>query len=170
MSRDRIGQATGLFDARERREDLGRHLLVELHILLELSNHGARQHVHLALFVALHVGHGRDFGREELALDQFFDAGAVHALDQHFDGAVRQLQQLQNGRDGADAVEILTLGVIDVGLFLGDQENALIGLHGQIECNDGFFTPDEQRNHHVRIHHHVTQRQHGHAGLGRGYG
>ena len=54
---DRVGQAAGLLDAGERGQDLGRHLLVELDVLLELRDDRAREHVHFALFVALHVGH-----------------------------------------------------------------------------------------------------------------
>ncbi len=88
------------------------------------------------------------------------DAGAVHALHQHLDGAVGQLQKLQDGRDGADPVQILGLRIVDIGLLLGDQQDALVGLHGEIERDDGFFPPDEQRNHHVRVNHHVAQRQH----------
>ncbi len=156
--------------SRQRSENLRGHLLVQLYILLELRNDGARQHVHFALFIALQIGHGRDFGGEEFAFDQLLDGGAVDAFDQHLDRAVRKLEQLQNRGHGADAVQILALRIVDVGLFLRDQENPLVGLHGQIERDDGFLPPDEQRDHHVRVHHHVAQRQHGHAGLRGGYG
>ena len=75
-------------------------------------------------------------------------------------------EQLQNGRDGAHPVQVVALRIVDVGLFLGDQQDALVGLHGQIQRHDGLFPADEQRDHHVRIDDHVTQRQHGHAGVG----
>ncbi len=94
---------------------------------------------------------------------ELLDAGAVHALDQHLDGAVGQLQELQNGRDRADPVQIFGLGIVDIRLLLGDQQDALVGLHGQIQRDDGLLPPDEQRNHHVRVDHHIAQRQHGHA-------
>ena len=100
---------------------------------------------------------------------ELLDAGAIDALDQHLDRAVGQLQQLQDGRDGADPVQVLGLRIVDVGLLLRDQQDALVGLHGQIERDDGFLAPDEQRNHHVRVHHHVAQRQYRHAGRGRDY-
>ncbi len=48
---DGVGQAARLLDAGQRGQHLGRHLLVELHVLLELRDHRARQHVHLALVV-----------------------------------------------------------------------------------------------------------------------
>ncbi len=163
---DRIGEPPGLFDARERGEDLRRHLLVEFYILLELRDHRAREHVHLALLVALLVRHRGHFGGKELPLGQLLDAGPIHALDQHLDGAVRQLQELQDGRNGAHPVQILALRIVDVGLFLRDQEDALVRLHGKIERDDRFFPADEQRDHHVRIDHDVAQRQHRHGGIG----
>ena len=94
---------------------------------------------------------------------ELFDAGAVDALDQHLDRAVGQLQKLQDGRDRADPVQILALRIVDVGLFLRDQQDALVGLHGEIERDDGFLAADEQRDHHVRINHYVAQRQYRHA-------
>ena len=48
VRRDGVGQAPGLLDAGERGQHLRRHLLVELHVLLELRDDRARQHVHLA--------------------------------------------------------------------------------------------------------------------------
>ena len=97
---------------------------------------------------------------------ELFDAGAVDALDQHLDGAVGELEQLQDGRHRPDAVQILALRVVDVGLLLGDEKNALVRLHRKIERNDRLLPADEQRDHHVRIDHHVAQRQHRHAVVG----
>jgi len=53
VRRDRVGEAARLLDARERGEDLGRYLAVELHVLLELRHHRAHEDVHLALVVRL---------------------------------------------------------------------------------------------------------------------
>ena len=74
-----------------------------------------------------------------------------------------QLQQLQDRGDRADAVEVVGLRVVDVGLLLGDEHDPLVGPHGHVERLDGLLPPDEQRDHHVRVHHHVAQRQHRHA-------
>ena len=52
---DGVGEPARLLDAGERGQHLRRHLLVELHVLLELRDHRARQHVHLALVVLLDV-------------------------------------------------------------------------------------------------------------------
>src|SRR5256885_15724409 len=40
---------------------------------------------------------------------------------------------------------------------------SLVSTHGHIQRLDGLLAPDEQRNHHVRIDHHVAQRQHRHV-------
>ena len=137
----------------------GRHLLVQFDILFELRDHRTGQHVHFALFIALQVRQGRDFSGKELAFGQLFDAGAIDTLNQHLDGAVWQLQKLQDGRDRPHPVQVLDLRIVDVRLLLGHQENTLVGLHGQIQCDDGLFAPDEQRNHHVRVNHYIAQRQ-----------
>ena len=47
--------------------------------------------------------------------------------------------------------------------WLCDQEYLLAGIHGAIKCDDGFFTPDKKRNHHVRIYDDVAQWQNRHA-------
>src|SRR5256885_12014694 len=36
---------------------------------------------------------------------------------------------------------------------------SLVSTHGHIQRLDGLLAPDEQRNHHVRIDHHVAQRR-----------
>ena len=95
-------------------------------------------------------------------------ARTVHTLDQHLDGAIGQAQQLQDAGIGAIAVQVVGLGVIHVRIALGDQHNALVGLHGGIERLDGLFAADEQRVDHMRINHHVAQRQHRHGGQFRG--
>ena len=92
---------------------------------------------------------------------QLLDAGAVHALDQHLDGAVGQLQQLQHRGHGGEAVQVIRLRIVHVRLLLGDQHDALVGAHGHIQRLDGFLPADEQRHHHVRVDHHVAQRQDG---------
>ncbi len=124
---DGIRQAAGLLDARQRGQDLGRHFLVEFYILLELGDHGTGQHVHLALFVTLDIRQRGDFRRKEFALHQFLDVGAFHAFHQYFHRAVRELEELQDGRHGADPVQILDLRIIDIGLLLRDQQDAFVG-------------------------------------------
>ena len=135
-----------LLDAGQCRQHLRRHLLVELDVLLELRDDRAHQHVHLALVVGLAIRLQRHIGGVVVAGLELLDARAVDALDQHLDGAVRQLQQLQDGGDGADAVQVLDLRIIDIGLLLRDQHDALVAVHGDIERLDRFLPAHEQRD------------------------
>jgi hypothetical protein len=160
VRRDGVGEATGLLDAGERGEDLRRHLAVELHVLLELRDHRAHQHVHLALVVGFALAEHAGLGGEEISRDQLLDLCALDALDQHLDGAVGQLQQLQDRRDGADVVEVLGSGIVHVGLALREQQDLLVHLHGLLERDYRALAADEQRDDHVRVHDHVAQRQH----------
>ena len=154
----------GVLDAGERGQHLRRHLLVELHVLLELRDHRARRARPSRARRRLPTsGSSDDIGGVVLAGVQLLDARAIDALDQHLDGAVGQLQQLQDRRDGADAVQVLGLRVVDVGLLLRDQQDALVGLHRRFERLNRFLAADEQRDDHVRVNNDVPQRQHRHV-------
>ena len=48
MRGDRVGELARIVDLAERDQDLGRHLLVQLDVLLELADHGPRQRLELA--------------------------------------------------------------------------------------------------------------------------
>ena len=87
---------------------------------------------------------------------------ALHALYQHLDGAVGQLEHLQDVGDAADRVQILDRGLVLRGGFLGDEQDALARLHRILERLDALRTTDEERDDHVREHHHVAQRQQRH--------
>ena len=63
----------------------------------------------------------------------------------------------------ADAVEVVRLRIVDIGLLLRDQHDPLVGAHGDVERLDGFLAPHEQRDHHVRVDDDVPQRQHRHV-------
>ena len=71
--------------------------------------------------------------------------------------------KLQDRGDRTDAVQVVRLRIVDVGLFLRDQHDALIGAHGYVEGLDGFLTPDEERNHHVGVDDDIPQGQHRHV-------
>jgi len=64
-------------------------------------------------------------------------------------------------RHGAGGVDIVCLRVVHAGVFLRRQKNPLVVGIAQFERRDRFLPPDEQRDHHVREHDHVAQRQHG---------
>ena len=96
-----------------------------------------------------------------MLFDHLVHCGTGHTFHQHLDGTVGQLEQLQYLGQGADREQLLPGGVIDVGRGLGNQQDALVCIHRQFQGTHGFITPHKQRDHHVRKHHHIAQRQHG---------
>ena len=154
-----VGQAAGLVDALQRGENLGRDLLVQLHVLIEGRQQRAAHRLDLRVAGAFlldrrRLGHPVGFHVRDAA-----DVGAVAAFDQHLYGAVRQLEHLQDARHAADAVHVVGAGVVLGGRFLRDQQDRLARLHRRFHRLDRLGAPDEQRNHHVREHHHVAQRK-----------
>ena len=164
---DRVGELGRLLDLVDRDDDLGRHLLVQLHVVLELRDHGARGRLQLGC-VGRRLFHVDGVGFEELAL-----AGVAHdlhapaAFDQHLHGVVGQLQQLQHGAERADGVDVLGPGIVLAGVLLGDQQDLLVVLHDLFERLDALLAADEQRHDHAGKHDNVAQRK---DGIGGAYG
>jgi hypothetical protein len=94
-----------------------------------------------------------------VALAKGGNLGAIGALDQHLDRPVRQLQQLQNARDGADRVQVARSRIVDIRTALGDQQDLLAARHRGFQRSHGLLASDEQRNDHMREDDHVAQRQ-----------
>jgi hypothetical protein len=157
---DRVGEPSRLLDTGERSQDLGRDLAIQLDVLLELRDDRAHEHVHLALVVLLRVAEAAHLRGEEVARVQRLDDRALGALYEHLDGAVGQLEQLQDRRDRADVVQVLRRGIIDVGLLLREQQDLLVDLHRLLEREDRLLAAHEQRDHHVGIDDDIAQRQH----------
>ena len=158
---DAVGQLARVGDLRQRGQGLGLHLLVQFDVILELIDHGARQGLGLVFRPAgfRHVG---DLGLIEFGLFGVAqDGGAPQALDQHLDGAIRQLQQLQHGGDDADLIDGVGGGIVLVFLLLGDEQDRLVAAHRLFERAHGLVAADEQRRDHVGIDHDVAQRQDG---------
>lgn len=159
VSGDGVGQATGIVDAAHGREDLGRDLLVELDVLVELLRDRTAQGLDLGRMLGLGRD-GRDFGDEVLAgLGDGTGRRALQAFDEHLHGAVRQLQHLQDAGDAADLEHVFGLRLVLAGGLLGDQHDLAAGFHRGFQRLDGLGAPDEQRDDHVREHDDVTQRQ-----------
>ena len=159
MRGDRIGQLAGLVDLVERNQHLGRNLLVELDVLLELADHRSSEGVEVLVGV-LDVLHPLDFGLEEVVvLGVPDDPRPVAAFDQNLHGAVRQIEQLQHGADGADGVDVPRSRVVLAGVLLGDQQDLLVVLHDPLEGPDRLLAPHEERHDHVRKNDDVSQRE-----------
>ena len=158
---DRVGQSAGVVDAGERGQDLGRNLLVEFDVLLELGNDRAAQRLGLGTLDGIRLDRGDLAGEVRIRVFDGVDAGALRALDQHLHGAVGQLQHLQDAGDAADFVDVFGSGIILAGGLLRHQHDALARFHRDFQRADRARTADEQRDDHVREHHHVAQRNSG---------
>src|SRR5690606_6773083 len=171
VSGDGVGQAARIIDAGQGGQQLGRQLAVGLDVLLEQAHQRAHGDFDLALAALIdRVDHLAGGGERALALAVAVDGHAGGALDQHLDGAVGQLQQLQHLRQRADLVQVVGTRIIDVRAALGDQQDLLVAGHGLVQRLDRAVAAPEQRDHHVRVHDHVAQGQHGQVELLEGVG
>ncbi len=156
---DGVGEPAGLVDPGQRGQDLGRDLLVELHVLVELGDHRAAHGLQLRAF----LGFGRDGPRlcrvVGPEVGDRIDTRPLDPLHQHLHGAVWQLQHLQDVGYGAGDVHVLRRRLVLGGRLLRHQQDALASLHRRLQRLDRLRAPDEQRDHHVRKDHHVPQRK-----------
>ena len=152
MRRDRIGQLAGLFDLIDRDQNLRRDLFVELDVLLELRHHGARQCLGLLLLTGIFRDRLGNRLEEFGVIGKFHDAGALTALDQHLDGAVGQLEELQHGTDSANRIDVRGRRIVLGGILLSDEQNLLVVLHHVFERPHRLLAADKQRHDHVRKH------------------
>ena len=161
MGRDAVGELAVILDLADGRHDLGRDLLVELHIAFEFGHDRPGERLDLD-GIALVVSHHFGFGDIEIVrLHVILDATAGCALDQHLHSAVGQLQQLQDGRDGADLEDRLRRRIILARVHLRGQHDVAVRPHHLFQGAIDFFAPDEQRHDHVREHDDVAERQNG---------
>ncbi|MNZ33443.1 hypothetical protein D3C78_507890 [compost metagenome] len=154
-----VHQAARFVDAVQRGQHLGRHLLAQLDILFELAEQAANEYFGFAL-AGIALVYQADFGTAvAIHFAEALDGATLLALDQHFHGAVRQFQQLQDGGNGAHAIQGIFARVVIGRIPLGNQKNLLVPRHRGLERLDGFLTPHEKRDDHVRIDHDIAQWQ-----------
>jgi len=139
-----------------------RHFLVELRVIFKLLDHRAHQGRcfgilgHL-LFDELHI-------RQNIAIRLIFERlvpGALLAFDQHANGAVGKLQQLQDGGDHPEIIELVANRIVFRWIKLRNEKDFLVRIHCLFQGNHGFVATDEQRHDHIGEHHDVAQRQQG---------
>ena len=162
MGGNGVGQPSCVVDAGDRGQDLGRNLLVEFDVLVELLHHRAAQGFDLAGLGLLGLGgrHGAGHHREVvLVLFDLLDQRTLLPFDQHLDGAVGQLEHLQDGGDAAHREHVGNRRFILGCGLLGHQHDAAFGGHGGFERLDALGTPHEQGDHHVGEHHDIAQGQ-----------
>lgn len=154
MARHRIRELAGIFDLVDRDQHFGRDLLVELDIALELRDHGAHQRLDLALLGG-RLGDGFREGLEiAVGFLEAHDLRAPAALDQHLHRAVRQLEKLEDGGDGA-GLEVAGARLVLQGVLLRDEQDLLVVAHHSFQRTNGFLAADEERHDHVREDHNI---------------
>ena len=77
------------------------------------------------------------------------DLRAQPALDQHLDGAVGELEHLDDVADRADPVDLVLFRIVRGRVDLGGEEDQAVEGEGRLEGRDGFVPPDEQGDHHA---------------------
>ena len=165
MRGDGVGQSAGIVNAGDRGQDLGRNFLVEFDVHVKLLHHRTAQGFNFTALVAgqRHFGLDRGHIASEMQFTVFnlVDLGALLAFHQHLDGAVRQLEHLQNGGNATHIEHVLDRGLVLGCGFLRHQHDATLGLHGRLQRLDAFGSAHKQRDDHVRKNHHIAQWQHG---------
>jgi hypothetical protein len=168
---EQVGEPVGVLHRVDGEEHLGRHRPVELDEALERRLDGSDQRADLGLggFVA-----GGPLGREglravellELDLeprvvrDEPGDARAALALDQDLGVAVREGEDLLDGRDRAERVHVSFVwrGVV-AGALRREEDLASRALDRALHRGERLRPPDDERHRRVGEHHHRAQRQ-----------
>ncbi|MNF48028.1 hypothetical protein D3C84_292480 [compost metagenome] len=156
-----VSQSRRIVDRRNRGQHLGRDLLVELDVAFKLADGGAHQHILILL-----LDGGRRYvlrltDEEVLVIDHPLKTGTLAPFHQHLDGAVRQLEHLQNVGHCPDGEDLLHRRLVSRRILLGHQQDFFVLLHGRFQTANGFFPPHKEWNDHVGVNHHVTKRQDG---------
>ena len=161
LRRDRISQVTGVGDRAHSANSLGRDLAVEFHIAVELLDDGAHQRSRL-FRLSLFLVETRELGGIVVTLvDQLLEPRAMLAFHQHFHGAVRKLQQLQDRGDHTHAVEVFFGRVVDASLLLRDEQDFAAAFLDFLKRSNGFVASHEEGSHHAREHDNIAQGQDG---------
>ena len=155
---DSVRKLGVIVDLLDHANDFRRHLLVELHIAFELVDHRAGQSFGLNLIAGRIRNHDRIGLEVILAIGVLLDLSAGGAFDEHLDGAIRQLEELQNARKRTDAVDCVRRRIVVGSILLRRQQNEGIRAHHLFERLDRFLAADEKRNNHVREDNDIPQR------------
>ena len=169
MRSDGVGELGVILDLLDHADHFGRHFLVQLHIIFEFGDHRARHGLRFHAVTRVVGERGRVGFIVVAPVGVLENLCARGALDQHLDGAVGQLEQLQDARQRADLENRIGRRIVVGSVLLRGQQDKGVGTHHFFQRLDRLFTADEERNDHVREHHDVAQRQNrigpGFAGL-----
>ncbi len=156
-----VGQRTGLLHGAEvlQVEGVEPHVLVLLGVLTEghfdLLDEALDR---LVLAVDAHLVHGAHPRAQGAALYVLLDAGAVAALHQDLQGVVGQADDLLDHREGPDLVQVVLARVVDAGIALDDEQDAVVTGLRLLQRPLGLRSPDVHVLQCARQHHLGAQR------------
>ena len=159
MRRHGIGDAAVVVDLLDDADDFRRYLLVELHIAFELGDDRSRQRLDLDALAGCVLECNRFRFVIVGAIGVLEDLRALGPLDQDLDDTVGQLEQLQHACKRADLEDRVRCRIVVGGVLLCPEEDKGVAPHYLFEGADRLLTPDQERHHHVRENHGVSQRQ-----------
>ena len=161
VSGDRIGEPCRVLDVRQRSQDFRRGLLVELDVLLEVGKKGAGQGLDLAPVIGSRSQHRDARAEEGLPVLELVDARPLPSFDQNLHRAVGELQELQDGGDRPDSIDLLDRRIVLARVHLRDEQYPLVLLHRLLERLNRSIPAHEEGDHHVRIDNDIPQGKHG---------
>ena len=136
MRRHSVSETSGLVDPGQRGQNFRRDFLVQLHVLVELRQHGAAHRLDL-IVVAVFRRNSNGLADVMCTLvGDRDDLCALNTLDQNFHRSVGQFEHLQNVGNTTDTVQIFRCRFVLCGRLLGHQHDVLAGLHGHFQCLD----------------------------------
>lgn len=97
-----------------------------------------------------------------IGLDIVLDLALGEALYQDFDPFIREFEHPHDDPDGADLVDVVRLGILDVQGFLGGQEDHPVPGQRRLDGLDRHVAADKERQDHVREDDDVPDREQGH--------
>jgi hypothetical protein len=162
MGDDRVGEPRRVGDGGHRHEHLGRDPLVELDVLLEGRVDGAHERLGLDRDLAVLRDVFRLDQEELRGLREADHPRPALALDEHLDGAVGQAEELDDGADRPDGVDVFVGRLVGFRALLSREQDLLVARHGVLERRDGLLAAHEERHDHVGEHDDVPQRQERH--------
>ncbi len=160
---DGVGKLGRIVDAGRGDHGVVVQVLRELDVLLEKSVDAPNSLIDLRRRLGPHRHQPQGGAIEAFFAGELHDFGALHALHQDANIAVRQLHALHDVGERADGKNLLRLGIVDRGVVLRGQKNLLFAGQRLFQRAHRGFAPDDKRLHHLRENDHIPHRHHRHA-------
>ena len=125
--------------------------------MLELADGRPAEDIKFPFVAVIRLQLFRPGGKHGTRLYKLSNPRPFRSLNQDFDSAIRQLQQLQDIGDSADTVNLVYFRLILGRTFLRHEQDLFIAFHCLIQRLNGFVPANEQGNDHMRVNHYITK-------------